>query len=101
MNQSRAGGAFSLSHSDAKACVSFRPNDHSPKMKTATWEVWALQSAAHIGQVRWFSRRRSYCFFPTSRTVLGADDLRGIAKFVEAESEARRKGRRAFREAPA
>jgi hypothetical protein len=85
----------------AKACVSFWLNDRSPKRKTATWEVWALQGAAHIGQVRWFSQWRRYGFFPTSRTVLDADDLRSIAQFVEAESEAHRKGRRAFREAPA
>jgi len=84
-----------------KACVSFRLNDRSPKRRTATWEVWALQSAAHVGQVRWFSQRRRYCFFPSSGIVCDPDCLRSVAQFLEDETAAHRKGKRAFREVSA
>jgi hypothetical protein len=78
----------------AKACVSFRRNDHSPKKKTDSWEVWSLGDARYIGQVRWYSRK--YCFFPASGIALDQDCLRSIAELVESETEKHRKGKRAF-----
>ena len=80
----------------ARACVSFRLSDRSPKKKTETWEVWSLRDARHVGQVRWRSWRRAYCFFPSSRTALEPDYLRAIAELVESETEKHRKGKRAF-----
>jgi len=82
----------------ARACVSFRLSDRSPKRKTETWTVWNLRDASYLGQVRW--RWRQYCFFSSSATrAMDADCLRGIAGFTERETEKRRKGRRAFCEA--
>jgi len=78
----------------AKACVSFWRNDRSPKAKTDCWEVWGLTDARHIGQVRWHSRK--YCFFPASGTRMEQDHLRSVAEFLESETAAHRKGKRAF-----
>jgi hypothetical protein len=90
MNSERAGTV-------ARACVSFRPNDRSPKKKTDTWEVWSLRrNARHMGQVRWHSRCRKYCFFPSSGTAMEADSFRSIAEFIESETEKHWKGKRAF-----
>jgi hypothetical protein len=80
----------------AKACVSFWHNDREQGKKTDSWEVWALSDASHIGQVRWHSRWREYCFFPSSGIAMEQDFLRSIAQFVESETEKHRKGKRAF-----
>jgi hypothetical protein len=82
-----------------KPCVSFRPNDRSPKMRTETdtWEVWSVsRNARHMGQVRWHSRCRKYCFFPSSGTVMEANSFGSIAEFIELETEKHWKGKRAF-----
>jgi hypothetical protein len=85
----------------AKACLSFGPNDRASTRKTDSWEVWGLSDASHIGQVRWNSRRRKYCFFPSSGIAMDSDYLRSVAEFIECETEKRRKGKRAFCEASA
>lgn len=81
--------------------ISFRLNDRAPKHKTDTWEVWSLDEASHIGQVRWYAPWRKYGFFPSSYTVWEQDCLRFIAEFIEQETEKHRKGRRAFPKVPA
>lgn len=83
----------------ARVPVSFNLNDRSSEKKTDTWEVWSLDQASHVGQVRWNSPRRKYCFFPSSGTAWDEDWLRFIADFVEAETAKHRKGKRAFAEA--
>jgi hypothetical protein len=80
----------------AKACVSFWLNDHSSKKKTDSWEVWALSDASHIGQVRWHSPWRKYCFFPASGVAMEQDYLRSVAEFIESATEKHRRGKRAF-----
>ena len=76
--------------------ISFRLNDRRLKAKTDTWEVWSLGDASYIGQVRWHSPWRKYCFFPSSAIAMESDCLRSIAEFVDRESEKHRKGKRAF-----
>jgi hypothetical protein len=85
----------------AKACVSFWLNDRAPTRKTDSWEVWSLHDARHIGQVRWHSRWRRYCFFPSSGVACDPDYLGSIAQFIEGETEKYRKGKRAFHETSA
>jgi hypothetical protein len=80
----------------AKACVSFWLNDRASARKTDSWEVWSLGDARHIGRVAWHSRWRRYCFFPSSGLAMEQDYLRGLAEFVESETERHRKGKRAF-----
>jgi hypothetical protein len=80
----------------ARLWISFKINERQLKAKTDTWEVWSLDEASHIGQVRWYSPWRKYSFFPASETVWEQDCLRNIAEFIEAETSKHRKGRRAF-----
>jgi len=68
-----------------KACVSFFANDRSATRKTDSWETWSLGDGCHVGQVRWNSPWRKYCFFPSSGIALDQDCLRSIAQFVESE----------------
>lgn len=85
----------------ARVPVSFSLNDRSSGKKTDTWEVWRLDDASHVGQVRWNSPRRKYSFFPSSGTAWDEDGLRFIAGFIEAETAKQRKGKRAFAETSA
>jgi hypothetical protein len=85
----------------AAASVSFSRNDRSPERKTDVWEVWGLRDARHVGQVRWHPPSRKYCFFPASGIAVDPDCLRSIAGFIERETVAHQKGKRAFREASA
>jgi hypothetical protein len=83
----------------AAASVSFSRNDRSSERKTDVWEAWGLRDGKHIGQVRWHPPLRKYCFFPASGIAMGPECLRGLALFIECETVAHRKGKRAFREA--
>jgi hypothetical protein len=99
VNSRDTGDATPARDASVKACVSFSRNDRSPERKTDVWEAWSLRDAKHIGQVRWHSSARGYCFSPSSGIALYPDCLRSIAAFVESETEMHRKGKRAFREA--
>ncbi|MBZ5700289.1 MAG: hypothetical protein LAN84_00420 [Acidobacteriia bacterium] len=85
--------------------ISFKLNDRRLKAKTDTWEVWSLDvvevlhertdEVSHLGQIRWYSGWRKYCFFPAAQIVFEQDCLRHIADFIESETAKHRKGRRA------
>jgi hypothetical protein len=89
-------GAAKRAGTVARACVSFRLNDRSPKMRTDVWDVWSRRNARHMGQVRFHPRCRKYCFFPSSGTVIEANSFRSISDFIESETEKHWKGKRAF-----
>jgi len=76
--------------------LSFKINERRHGAKTDTWEVWSLNEANHLGQVRWYTPWRKYSFFPASGTVWEQDCLRSIAVFLEWETKKHRDGRRAF-----
>jgi hypothetical protein len=76
--------------------VSFKLNDRRLKAKTDTWEVWSLDEASHLGQIRWYAPWRKYCFFPAGECVFEQDCLRHVAEFIESETTKHRKGKRAF-----
>ena len=76
--------------------ISFKLNDRQISHKTNTWEVWSLDEASHLGQVRWYSPWRKYCFFPASGTIWEEVCLRDVAVFLEWETKKHRAGRRAF-----
>lgn len=84
-----------------KEWISFKINDRHAKRKTDSWEVWSLESATHLGTVRWWSPWRRYCFYPRAGTVWEQDCLRSIATFIENATAEQRKGRRAFPKDPA
>lgn len=78
--------------------LSFTKNDRKEKAKTDVWEVWALQTAMHLGQVSWFNHWRKYTFQPAAGFVFDADCLREVATFCELETRQHKTGRRAFKD---
>lgn len=60
-----------------------------PGLKTNVWEVCPINPPlGSVGQVKWLSRWRRYCFFPEEGTVFEQDCLRDIAAFVEEKTRA-------------
>jgi hypothetical protein len=59
--------------------------------------------AAHLGEIKWFSQWRKYCFFPTNWTIFEEDCLRDIAEYLETvtrEHRAKRKNERLVSQCP-
>ena len=53
-----------------------------PGRKTMIWNVLTNDGFV-LGQVKWFTRWRRYCFFPAAETVYEQVCLREIAQFIE------------------
>ena len=53
-----------------------------PKAKTFVWLVWTKDGSGKLGEVRWFSRWRKYCFFPEPECVFEETCLRDISDFI-------------------
>lgn len=60
--------------------------------KTEKWVVLKKGGDVALGEIRWFSRWRRYCFFPDYGTVFSTDCLEDIISFIESEMEKRRHG---------
>ena len=43
-----------------------------------------------LGEIRWFSRWRKYCFFPWTDTIYEETCLRDISQFIEEETATQR-----------
>lgn len=67
----------------------FRPKRYVTKV----WNVVSKSSGVTLGQVRWYSAWRRYCFFPQPETVWSPDCQRDVAAFCEAQTAARKEER--------
>jgi hypothetical protein len=75
-----------------KPWVDFLP-DPRPGHRTKCWTVVPRRDKetggeadyAELGQVKWFSPWRRYCFFPLTNTIFDAACLTEIARFCGAE----------------
>jgi len=70
------------------------------KTKTKVWDAYTAREKvqdgtgyAELGQVRWYSWWRRYCFFPKSATLYDAACLKEIAGFCERETIKHRQNR--------
>jgi hypothetical protein len=57
--------------------------------KTARWEIYASDNQSLLGQVKWYSGWRRYCFFPhmgIHDLIFEQDCLREIADFIEVQT---------------
>jgi hypothetical protein len=61
--------------------IQFHRTAPAPGRKTQIWEVRA-QGGFVLGQVKWFSRWRKYCFFANGETVYEQTCLADIAEFI-------------------
>lgn len=53
------------------------------KPKTQVWGCFNNNSGAKLGEVKWYSRWRQYCYFSDSCTVFNAGCHEDIADFLK------------------
>jgi len=54
----------------------------STQHKTSVWSCYNNNSGDELGQVRWYSRWRQYCYFPVARAIYNISCLNDIAHFI-------------------
>ena len=64
------------------------------KAKTKVWGCFNNNSVGKLGEVRWYSAWRRYCYFPKYETVYSADCLEDITKFTKRLNELHAKSRK-------
>ena len=66
--------------------------ERDPSKKTDRWLIYNAKIEDLLGDVKWYSGWRRYCFFPVGvdGLVFSPDCLTAIAAFIEKEMEARR-----------
>jgi hypothetical protein len=57
-----------------------------PERTTHTWNVLSTTNDTHLGQIRWYSHWRKYCFFPTIETIWDVACLNTIVDFINIET---------------
>lgn len=57
---------------------------------TDTWRIESKDGGFYLGEIKWYSSWRKYCFFPFPTTIFEEDCLRDIAEFCESETRKRR-----------
>lgn len=75
----------------AKKYIDFQQRITSAKMKTLVWDVMtAGMYPILLGQVRWYSQWRKYCFYPVGNSIYDDNCLTDIAKFCTDETSKHR-----------
>lgn len=64
-----------------------------PDIRLDEWEIWSDSQNVIIGQVRWYSHWRKYCFFPSQDTVWEEICLGEISDFIKRRTTERRQGK--------
>lgn len=54
-----------------------------PGRKTMTWVVVSQSSGVKLGEIRWHSPWRQYCFFPSSETIFNVECMNDIVDRIE------------------
>lgn len=67
-----------------KRYISFNKLPDEEGKKTSIWQVISIKHGNILGEIRWFSVWRQYCFFPKYLTVFNSDCLEVIYKFLVA-----------------
>lgn len=75
---------FSIAKDDMGKWIEFERYPPKEGMKTSLWIVKTKEDSVSLGLIKWFSRWRTYAFFPANGTVYEDDCLRDIAEFIEA-----------------
>ncbi len=69
-------------HRTEGAFIRFVSSGVRPGQKTERWDVEATDGGV-LGEIKWFSRWRRYCFFPQPETVFEQVCMREIGEFIE------------------
>lgn len=75
--------------------VRFWKLEPDPNRKTDTWTVWAQGvGGAFLGEVKWYSPWRQYCFYPAESTIWNPECLSDVGVFCRLETRYRREARK-------
>ena len=61
------------------------------KPKTAVYDIVSVRHVK-LGQIKWYSPWRQYCFFPEIETLYNSVCMQELVKFLLALNTAKRKG---------
>ena len=53
------------------------------KKKTLVWSCRVNRTSVELGVVKWYSRWRQYCYFPTVQAVYSGGCLSDIKRFIQ------------------
>lgn len=62
------------------------------KRKTPIYKIYSVPYNYDLGELKWNSRWRKYCFYPISDTVWDVKCLDDLCDFIDNLMEARKKG---------
>ncbi len=68
------------------------------KPKTTVWSCRNNRSDQELGEVRWYSPWRQYCYFPTTPAVYSASCLDDIKSFIQLQNKHHRAALEAVKE---
>jgi|HubBroStandDraft_6_1064221.scaffolds.fasta_scaffold296960_2 hypothetical protein len=80
---------------EAPKWISFQLEERASGKKTDVWNVWSTGGSHYLGRVAWFGAWRKYAFFPAPATLYDPECLRDVAAFLEVQTAAHQKGKRA------
>jgi hypothetical protein len=58
--------------------------------KTNVWLVDSLKSDFLLGEIKWYSSWRQYCFFPTPDSLFNSGCLKDIQGFIKRKMDERK-----------
>jgi len=61
------------------------------KRTTQVWWIISKRGEGLIGEIKWFGRRRQYCFYPNEKTIFNSGCLSDIIDFLNQLKEERKK----------
>lgn len=59
--------------------------------KTEIWNVLSKSNEFILGQIKWFTKWRQYCFFPSPHTVFNPDCMSDISRVIRELMNRRKK----------
>jgi hypothetical protein len=77
---------------DVNKHIVFMPKE--TPTQTKLWVVWNTLAGCPIGEVKWYTAWRHYCFFPYNGSVFSDRCMKRIWEFVKSQNESRDMERR-------
>lgn len=75
---------------ERKSYIEFKEGVAPRGCITKVWNVLSKSSSETLGQIRWYSNWRCYCFYPNGGTIWSNDCLKNVQKFCARQNYFRR-----------
>lgn len=72
--------------------LTFDKTEKQP-VKTSKWNCRNRKSQTILGEIKWHSAWRQYCYFPTVQAVYSDDCLKDISDFIKQLKEYHKEGK--------